>query len=255
MEDFEKIKEITLEEAEKILPEQIAYLTMKDGEVIIVNGLDHKKFDKKEKEYEDWIEEQSKSKNTTYNFEPKLMKIMEDTEENERNRNLMNKEQNLYKNDIYNNNFKNQINIKIKNKQEQILRRKIYTFKENNYHNYEKVQNPNLISNLNNINYSLYNNIKNPKNNDNRFLLQNNYRNDEMIDIDMQRDFYDSRNIQNQNYFQYRPNPNQSYFRYKTIKPKTPLIRGGNYYIRDNFQKKGITKYIRYNNHSYVEIK
>ena len=111
MEDFEKIKEITFEEAEKILPEQIAYLTMKDGEVVIVNGLDHKKFDKKEKEYEDWVEEQSKSKTGINNFEPKLMKIMEDTEENERSSYLINKEQNLYGNNIYNINFKNQANI------------------------------------------------------------------------------------------------------------------------------------------------
>ena len=248
MEDFEKIKEITLEEAEKILPEQIAYLTMKDGEVIIVNGLDHKKFDKKEKEYEDWIEEQSKSKNTTYNFEPKLMKIMEDTEENERSSNLMNKEQNVYKNDIYNNNIKNQNNINNKNKQEQIPKR-------NNYNDYENLQNPNSISNLNNINYSLYNNIKNPIKNYNKFPLENNYRDDEMMDMNIQREYYDSRTIQNQNYFQYRPNPNQSYFRYRTTKPNTPLTRGANYFIREDFPKKGITKYIRYNNHSYVEIK
>ena len=130
MEDFEKIKEITLEEAEKILPEQIAYLTMKDGEIIIVNGLDHKKFDKKEKEYEDWIEEQSKSKFGINNFEHKLMKIMEDTEENERSINLINRGQNIYKNknNIYNNNVKNKININIKNNQEQFPKRKVYSF-------------------------------------------------------------------------------------------------------------------------------
>ena len=130
MEDFEKIKEITLEEAEKILPEQIAYLTMKDGEIIIVNGLDHKKFDKKEKEYEDWIEEQSKSKFGINNFEHKLMKIMEDTEENERSINLINRGQNIYKNknNIFNNNVKNKININIKNNQEQFPKRKVYSF-------------------------------------------------------------------------------------------------------------------------------
>ena len=54
--DFEKIKEISLKEAQEILPNNIAYLTMKDGEVIVVNGLDHEKFDKREKEYDEWVE-------------------------------------------------------------------------------------------------------------------------------------------------------------------------------------------------------
>ena len=48
--DFGQIKEITLEEAQKILSKDIAYITMKDGEVLVVNGLDHDKFDKREKE-------------------------------------------------------------------------------------------------------------------------------------------------------------------------------------------------------------
>ena len=60
MEDFEKIKEVTLEEAQKILPKNIAYMTMKNGEIIIVNGLDHDKFDKRERDFEEWTEEQSK---------------------------------------------------------------------------------------------------------------------------------------------------------------------------------------------------
>ena len=253
MEDFEKIKEITLEEAEKILPEKIAYLTMKDGEVIIVNGLDHKKFDKREKEYEDWIEEQSKSKIGNNNCETKLMKILEDTEENERSSILKNKEKNLYNNYIYNNNIKNQTNINIKNKQEQILKRKEFSFSQNNYDNYENLENLNTIPNLNNINYSLYNNIKNQRNKYRRFPLENNYLNEQSID--MPKEYYESRKIQNQKYFKFRPNPNQCYFGYKIIKPNTPLSRDCNYLIRDNFQKKGITKYIRYNNHSYVEIK
>ena len=253
MEDFEKIKEITLEEVEKILPEKIAYLTMKDGEVIIVNGLDHKKFDKREKEYEDWIEEQSKSKIGNNNCEPKLVKILEDTEENERSSILMNKEKNLYNNYIYNNNIKNQTNINIKNKQEQILKRKEFSFSQNNYDNYENLENLNTIPNLNNINYSLYNNIKNQRNKYRRFPLENNYLNEQSID--MPKEYYESRKIQNQKYFKFRPNPNQCFFGYKIIKPNTPLSRDCNYLIRDNFQKKGITKYIRYNNHSYVEIK
>ena len=98
MEDFEKIKEITLEEAQKILPKNIAYLTMNDGEVIIVNGLDHNKFDKKEKEYEDWVEEQSKKNMGMTNIENGLIKIQEDTEENE-NSNFLNKVSKYYKED------------------------------------------------------------------------------------------------------------------------------------------------------------
>lgn len=254
MEDFEKIKEITLEEAEKILPEQIAYLTMKDGEVVIVNGLDHKKFDKKEKEYEDWVEEQSKSKTGINNFEPKLMKIMEDTEENERSSNLINKEQNLYRINIYDNNIKNQVNIKEKNNQEQIPKRKVLTYYQDNYNNYENFGIPNSIPNNNNINYSLYNNINDQRNNYNRFPLENNYRHDQMMD-EIPRGYYHSRIIQNKNYFQNRPDPNYSYLRNIKIRPYSSLSKDGNYLIRDDCQKKGIIKYIRYNNHSYVEIK
>ena len=65
MEDFEQIKEISLKDAKKILPQNIAYLTLKTGEVIIVNGLDHDKFDKKEKDYEDFIEDQSRINNNS----------------------------------------------------------------------------------------------------------------------------------------------------------------------------------------------
>ena len=254
MEDFEKIKEITLEEAEKILPEQIAYLTMKDGEVVIVNGLDHKKFDKKEKEYEDWVEEQSKSKTGINNFEPKLMKIMEDTEENERSSNLINKEQNLCGNNIYNINFKYQANINKKNNQEKISKRKVLSYYQDNYNNYENFEKPKSIPNINNINYSLYNNINDQRNNYNRFPLENNYRYDQMMD-DIPRGYYHSRIMQNQNYFQNRPELNYNYLRNIKIKPNTSLSNDGNYLIKDNCQKKGIIKYIRYNNHSYVEIK
>ena len=75
MEDFEQIKEITLDEARKLLPENIAYITMKDGEVIVINGLDHEKFDKKEK---------------SNNINNNLHLIKESTEENERNSKLSN---------------------------------------------------------------------------------------------------------------------------------------------------------------------
>ena len=104
MEDFEQIKEISLKDAKKILPQNIAYLTLKTGEVIIVNGLDHDKFDKKEKDYEDFIEDQSRIKtNIEINIETPLQKIQEDTEENERNSNLCN-QKNSFPNINYNNN-------------------------------------------------------------------------------------------------------------------------------------------------------
>ena len=82
MEDFEQIKDITLDEARKLLPENIAYITMKDGEVIVINGLDHQKFDKKEK--------LNTNKNTNNNINNNLHLIKESTEENERNSKLSN---------------------------------------------------------------------------------------------------------------------------------------------------------------------
>ena len=88
---MEQIKEITLEQAKKILAKDIAYITMKDGEVLIVNGLDHDKFDKKEKENENYMEEPNK-----INTEDNLHLIQEDTEENERNSKLSNHQYNQY---------------------------------------------------------------------------------------------------------------------------------------------------------------
>ena len=95
MEDFEKIKSISLEEVKIVLPKNIAYLTMKNGEVLIVNGLDHKKFNQREKEYEDWIEEQNKIRTISQNFNSPLIKIKEDATKNKGNNNLMNIEENL----------------------------------------------------------------------------------------------------------------------------------------------------------------
>ena len=42
-----------------------------------------------------------------------MIKILKDIEENERSSNLINKEQNLYKYNIYNNNIRNQANKNI----------------------------------------------------------------------------------------------------------------------------------------------
>ena len=68
MEDFEKVKEITSEEEKKILPENIPYMTMDYGEIIIVNGLDHNKYNERKKEYESFIEEQSKIQSWSKKF-------------------------------------------------------------------------------------------------------------------------------------------------------------------------------------------
>ena len=102
MEDFEKVKLISLKDVKKVLPNDIAYLTLKTGEVIIVNGLNHEKFNKKEREYEEWSESQSqyKLKNSLNKNETPLQNIREDTEENERNSNLVNNEQELNNNKI-----------------------------------------------------------------------------------------------------------------------------------------------------------
>jgi len=91
--DFGQIKEITLAEAQKILSKDIAYITMKDGEVLVVNGLDHDKFDKREKENDDYNLNINTNNNFNNNFieeQNKINTIHEDLEENERNSKLYN---------------------------------------------------------------------------------------------------------------------------------------------------------------------
>ena len=102
---------------------------------------------------------------------------------------------------------------------------------------------------MKNNNYSFYNNINNQRNNYKKLPLKYNYRNDQMMDIP--REFYDYRIKQNQNHFQNRPNQNIYNLEYAKIKPNTPLLKDSNYLTRD-IQEKGVTKYIRYKNHSYV---
>ena len=233
MEDFEKIREVTLEEAQKILPKNIAYLTMKDGEVIVVNGLDHDKFDKKEKEYEEWTEEQYKLNTPIKNFDTKLMKIQEDAPENERDSNLLNKEGNL----------RNQNNIQIN------LNKKCYEpFKNNplfmNNNNRIPYQ---IKDNQININHSLNKHHFDYRRNINQFPLCNNYRNTPIIK-DPREDYFI--NLDPNQVSQYRANP--SYITYDKFKPKT--IDNDNQ-AKNNMQKKGINKYVRYSNHNYVEIK
>jgi len=87
--DFGQIKEITLEEAKQILSKDIAYITMKDGEVLVVNGLDHDKFDKREKEGDNF----NININNNMEEQNKINIIKEDLEENERNSKLYNQNQ------------------------------------------------------------------------------------------------------------------------------------------------------------------
>ena len=237
--DFEKIKEISLKEAQEILPNNIAYLTMNDGQVIIVNGLDHEKFDKREKEYDEWIKEQSRTQTGLKNLDMPLMKIQEDTEENERNSNLINQGKNLYKN----NNI--QVNLEKKYYQEPIPMRENYQIPKNNFQNIRPMQNPNnnfLPYNNNGYQRKIYSfpvDVNNGNMNNMNMPEENNY----------------IRVMENDSYLRFRPNINSGYIANRTLRPNIPLTQGSYYQRRDNMNKNGVNKYVRYNNHSYVEIK
>ena len=140
MEDFQHIKKISLEQAKKIPPENIAYLTLKNGEIIVVNGLNYEIFEEKQKEYNNYInyiEEQNKNNlgnNFNNNFNNNLYLIQEDTEENERNSKLYNQQNNPSYNH-YNNIQKNP--------------KYIYNIKRNNndkHNNYNNLSYTEIIS-------------------------------------------------------------------------------------------------------------
>ena len=61
--------------------------------------------------------------------------------------------------------------------------------------------------------------------------------------------------MENENYVRFRPNINQRYEVNNSFNPNIPLKRAIHTQIRDNTNKTGVNKYIRYNNHSFVEIK
>ena len=236
MEDFEKIKEISLKEAQEILPKNIAYLTMNDGEVIIVNGLDHNKFDKREKEYEDWVEDQSRTRTDLKNFNTPLMKIQEDTEENERNSNLINQEKNYKNNNI-------QMNLEQKYYQDEIPMTQNFSSSRNNYQNITPIQNQNNNIPIYNMNQrKVYS-----------FPAGINSGNIQRMNIPEEDNYI--RVMENENYVRFRPNINQKYEVNNSFNPNIPLKRGIHTQIRDNTNKTGVNKYIRYNNHSFVEIK
>ena len=236
MEDFEKIKEISLKEAQEILPKNIAYLTMNDGEVIIVNGLDHNKFDKREKEYEDWVEDQSRTRTDLKNFNTPLMKIQEDTEENERNSNLINQEKNYKNNNI-------QMNLEQKYYQDEIPMTQNFSSSRNNYQNITPIQNQNNNIPIYNMNQrKVYS-----------FPTGINSGNIQRMNIPEEDNYI--RVMENENYVRFRPNINQRYEVNNSFNPNIPLKRAIHTQIRDNTNKTGVNKYIRYNNHSFVEIK
>jgi CCR4-NOT transcription complex subunit 7/8 len=314
MEDFEKIKEITLEEAQKILPKNIAYMTMNDGEVIIVNGLDHDKFDKKEKDYESWIEEQSKmSKMNTgnKNFENSLHRIQEDTEENERNSNLINemnnnllkeknslKEGNNNKNNSCPINQGNIPNIRDNNIRQDIeinLNQKFYQDNKDlnliqnnqnnnnyvlpktnvNYYNHpiQQRQQFQIQNNINNINkyegynFNKNNNSYNNNYEDNRNLnfqrnninsCHNNIINRNGQIMKLCQGTFINPNNKNINYLLPNPNNNNNgYIIYESyFRPCNSQAEFINRPMTDEeMQNRGINRYIRYNNHNYVEIK
>ena len=322
MEDFEKIKEITFEEAKQILPKNIAYLTMNDGEIIIVNGLDHKKFDQKEKDYESWMEEQTRlSKMSKMNMVPgvknienPLHRIIEDAEENERNSFLLNERNiNLLK-ERNNNNLNKQKNIILNenennsgsiNQGKKLSQKEIKDMKanlqinlnqkkyqgvnpishQNSYNNYSlhNINNQNKQqqsqhfqneSNLNNLrsynsnqNINRYNNNNNNNNNfvynintnyQKRYMNQcpnnANYGKGQLMKL-CQGEFIGSLN-QN-NYLLSNTNTNNGYLIYQSFfRPYNSQPRLMNKQIRENnVPKRGINRYIRYNNHNFVEIK
>ena len=257
MEDFGKIKEITLEEAKKILSKDIAYLTMNDGEIIIVNGLDHMKFDQKEKEYEDWMEEQTKSKFNTNIIENGLLKIPEDNEEYKRNTNLLNTKK-LYKTKNIQNNF-NQDYYQTSIPQQR-NNNNFSLDKNQQYQNGINSNNSNhLFYKSNEVNNRINNRINNRKNNRiNNISIQNgrNNINSQRINIPQKRYFINSSYNQNNNNnsFRYRKEPrNVSYE--PLFKPYTPIIKRLHIQTGNNERKREYDKYICYNNHIYFERK
>ena len=236
MEYFEKIKEISRKEAKDIPPENVAYITTKDGEILIVNGLDHNKYDQREKEYESYMEEMSKPTISINNIETPLQKIQEDTEENERNSILFNQRQNFIK--INNNNTKlalpvyNQNNLNNKQKspfQYQINYNSFNKTNDNNQYKYQYVP----------INKNIYKYYSNSN--------QINYTNQLSPQIK-----YNKSQINKENYF---INSNFNKNKYSQMSwshsKYSPDLKA--YSIERN--KRRLDKNARYNNHSFVEIK
>ena len=86
MEEFENIKSLSLEEYEKIPPENIGYITLTTGEILIVNGLDHNQFNLRNKGSVEWNEPPSQINERIKQEQNRLSNIEEDYD-NERNSN------------------------------------------------------------------------------------------------------------------------------------------------------------------------
>jgi hypothetical protein len=253
MEDFEKIKEISSEEAKKILPENIAYMTMDNGEIIIVNGLDHNKYDQREKEYESFVEEQSKFKSGTKNLESDLQKIQEDTEENERNSNQLNPLN-------YLNNY-NKIKMDLNQKYYQEVSDNFNKMEISPFPNQMDINNPNNFNQFPIIDNDKSNNINNI-NNMEIYSFPEQMENNSYNNINNQINFKQSPYIQNNNY-PYSNNLNQVQY-LNRFPPQRLMIQTNSnifpmplnqnqYYYREGLRD--YDKYIRYNNHNFVEIK
>ena len=124
MERYEKINSISLNEAKNLLSKDLAYLTLKNGEIVVVDGLDNPKFDKKERKYENWSQSQNMSMHNISNISnerriPYVQKkiIKENRNINVRNDNRLNTKNKLYVED----------NIKL-----------INNSSNKNYHNFNK---------------------------------------------------------------------------------------------------------------------
>jgi len=237
MEYFEKIKEISRKEAKDIPPQNVAYITMEDGEILIVNGLDHKKFNQREKEYESYMEEMSKPTVSINNIEAPLQKIQEDTEENERNSTLFNQKQNLKTN---NNNAKYQLNLplyyqnNLNSRQRSPFQNQInyYSFNKTNDNNQYKYQyipiSKNIYKNYSNSNQINYTNKLSPKMK--LTTAQNN----------------------KENYF---INSNNNRKKYSDLSWSYSRCSPDMKAYSVNRTKRRLDKNARYNNHSFVEIK
>ena len=235
MEYFEKIKEISKKEAKDIPPENLAYITMKDGEILIVNGLDHNKYDQREKEYESFMEGMSKPTISIKNKETPLQKIKEDIEENERNSILFNQRPNFIK--INNNTklalpiyYQNNVNNRDKSPfQNQINYYSFNKTNDNNQYNYQYFPINKTIykcySNSNLINYA------------NKFSPQMEYNNTQ---------------INKENYF-INSNNNKNKYSQMSWSLSKYSINMKEYSIDRN--KRRLDKNARYNNHNFVEIK
>ena len=106
MEHYKKVNSISLNEAKNLLSKDLAYLTLKNGEIVVVDRLDNSKFDKKKGKYENWGQSQNMSMHNISNISnekripyiPKKI-IKENRNVNMRNDNRLNMKNKFYDKD------------------------------------------------------------------------------------------------------------------------------------------------------------